>query len=72
MKGVYNNSSDSEILLHLKRDLQNSSEDDPNSDHESRMGVPYTEEEDLFLKKCYEKRKNNTAFTLREWMKKKV
>ncbi len=72
LKGVYNNSSDSEILLHLKKDLQNLSENDPNSDHESRMGVPYTEEEDLFLKKCYEKRKNNTAFTLREWMKKKV
>jgi hypothetical protein len=72
LKGVYNNSSDSEILIHLKKDLQNSSEDDPNSDHESRMGVPYTEEEDLFLKQCYEKRENNRAFTIREWMKKKV
>ncbi len=71
LKVVYNNSSDSEILLHLKKDLQNLSEDDPKCDHESRKGVPYTEEEDLFIKKCYEKRNNNTAFTLREWMKKK-
>jgi hypothetical protein len=52
LKEVSNNSSDSEILLNLKNYLQNLN--DSNSDHESRMGVPYNEEVDLFIKKCYE------------------
>jgi hypothetical protein len=49
-----NNSSDSEILLHLKKDLQNLNENDLNSVHESRMDSPYTEEQDRLNKKCYE------------------
>ncbi len=54
LQEVTNNSSDSEILLHLKKDLQNLNENDLNSVHESRMINPYTEEEDRLNKKCYE------------------
>jgi hypothetical protein len=63
LKEVFNNSSDSEILLHLKNYLQNLN--DSNSDHESRMGVPYTEEVDLFINSHARVCLNNVPFKIK-------
>jgi hypothetical protein len=68
LKEVFNNSSDSEILLHLKNYLQNLN--DSNSDHESRMGVPYTEEVDLFINSHARVCLNNVPFKIKIMLEK--
>jgi hypothetical protein len=53
----YMNAENSQIVTLLKEEILNINANDENNDHESRRGIKCTKNEDAFIKKCYEEKK---------------
>ncbi len=67
LRKKYMNAENSQIVTLLKKETFNFNANDENNDHESRRGIKFTQNEDAFIKKLYEEKKE----PLKNWIKKK-
>ena len=57
LRKKYMNAENSQIVTLLKEENLNFNANAENNDHESRRGIKFTKNEDEFIKKCYEEKK---------------
>jgi hypothetical protein len=68
LRKKYTSAENSQIVTLLKEESLNFNANDENNDHESRREIKFTKNEDAFIKKCYEEKKE----PIKNWIKKKV
>jgi hypothetical protein len=54
------------IVTLLKEEILNFNANNENNDHESRKGIIFSKNEDEFIKKCYEEKKE----PMKNWIRK--